>query len=129
MQRNHSHVVIVEDDMLFSPDFLLMFKATAPLLDRDPMLWCVSTWNDNGLKTFEWQPTRMVLVWWVYGGLVVALNGCFYRLFSLNGLFLMRLRMCELSPMCCFLYYSMHYCNTLIQHMNTLIQHMNTLIH
>lgn len=46
--------------MLFSPDFLTLLTATAPLLDVDPTLWCISTWNDNGLRTFEWQATRMV---------------------------------------------------------------------
>lgn len=60
LQRRHSHAVIVEDDMLFSPDFLTLLTAAAPLLDADPTLWCVSTWNDNGLRTFEWQATRMV---------------------------------------------------------------------
>ena len=60
LQQGHSHVIIVEDDMLFSPDFLHFFEATAVLLDRDPSLWCVSTWNDNGLKSYDWDPMRMV---------------------------------------------------------------------
>ncbi len=47
--------------MLFSPDFLHFFAATAVLLEQDPSLWCISTWNDNGLKTFDWDPMRMVL--------------------------------------------------------------------
>lgn len=46
--------------MLFSPDFLHFFAATAVLLEQDPSLWCISTWNDNGLKTFDWDPMRMV---------------------------------------------------------------------
>lgn len=29
-------VVVVEDDLLFSPDFLEYFEANAPLLDIDP---------------------------------------------------------------------------------------------
>jgi len=60
LQKGHSHVIIVEDDMLFSPDFLHFFAATAVLLEQDPSLWCISTWNDNGLKTFDWDPMRMV---------------------------------------------------------------------
>ena len=60
LEQGHSHVIIVEDDMLFSPDFLHFFEATAVLLERDPTLWCISTWNDNGLKTFDWDPMRMV---------------------------------------------------------------------
>lgn len=31
-----------------APDFLSYFTATAPLLDQDPSLWCVSAWNDHG---------------------------------------------------------------------------------
>ncbi|DBA72905.1 TPA: hypothetical protein ACH3X2_009866 [Trebouxia sp. C0005] len=60
LQKGHSHVIIVEDDMLFSPDFLHFFAATAVLLEQDPSLWCISTWNDNGLKTFDWDPMRMM---------------------------------------------------------------------
>lgn len=46
--------------MLFSPDFLTYFQATASLLDRDPTLWCISTWNDNGLTYFDWDPKKLV---------------------------------------------------------------------
>ena len=60
LEKQHSHVIIVEDDMLFSPDFLHFFAATAVLLEQDPSLWCISTWNDNGLKNFDWDPMRMV---------------------------------------------------------------------
>ncbi|KAI3435729.1 hypothetical protein D9Q98_001787 [Chlorella vulgaris] len=61
LERGHSHVVVVEDDMLFSPDFLLYFRATAPLLDADPTLWCVSSWNDNGFAaSHEWNVSRLL---------------------------------------------------------------------
>ena len=59
-QGNHSHVIIIEDDMLFSPDFLALFEATAPLLELDPSLWCISSWNDNGLSSFAWNASRLV---------------------------------------------------------------------
>jgi hypothetical protein len=39
--KQHSHVILVEDDMLFAVDFLRYFEATATLLDVDPTLWCV----------------------------------------------------------------------------------------
>jgi hypothetical protein len=45
-----SHVIILEDDMLVSADFLTFFAAAAPLLRADPTLWCASSWNDNGAK-------------------------------------------------------------------------------
>ena len=34
--------------MRLSPDFFPYFEATAPLLDADPSLFCVSSWNDHG---------------------------------------------------------------------------------
>ncbi|CAN0046642.1 unnamed protein product, partial [Discosporangium mesarthrocarpum] len=43
-------VVIVEDDLLFSPDFLDMFEANAPILERDPSTLVLSAWNDNGYR-------------------------------------------------------------------------------
>ena len=45
--RAHSHAVIVEDDLLLSPDFLKLFWSTAWLLEQDASLWCVSAWNDQ----------------------------------------------------------------------------------
>ncbi|CAL1529618.1 unnamed protein product [Lymnaea stagnalis] len=45
---NFSAVIIVEDDLDVSPDFYEYFSATYPILERDPLLWCVSAWNDNG---------------------------------------------------------------------------------
>jgi alpha-1,3-mannosyl-glycoprotein beta-1,2-N-acetylglucosaminyltransferase len=47
---NYSHVIIVEDDMIFSPDFLSLFERTAYLLEIDETLMCVSSWNDNGFN-------------------------------------------------------------------------------
>ncbi len=60
LERGHSHVIILEEDMVFSPDFLRFFEATAPLLEADPSLWCVSSWNDNGVNSLDWDPRRMV---------------------------------------------------------------------
>ena len=44
----YEQVIIVEDDLVVSPDFYEYFSATLPLLHQDPSLWCVSAWNDNG---------------------------------------------------------------------------------
>ena len=46
--------------MLFSPDFFHFFESTAVLLEADPSLWCVSSWNDNGQRTFQWDRQRLV---------------------------------------------------------------------
>jgi alpha-1,3-mannosyl-glycoprotein beta-1,2-N-acetylglucosaminyltransferase len=57
--RAHSHVIMVEDDMIFSPDFLHYFQLTAPLLDTDPTLWCVSSWNDLGVNRYVSDARRL----------------------------------------------------------------------
>jgi len=49
-QMNHSHVIVIEDDMIFSPDFFTLFIDTADLLNRDPSVFCISSWNDNGFR-------------------------------------------------------------------------------
>lgn len=38
----------ITDDLDISPDFYEYFAATYLILHRDPTLWCVSAWNDNG---------------------------------------------------------------------------------
>nr|CAD7586861.1 unnamed protein product [Timema genevievae] len=45
---NFDTVIIVEDDLDLSTDFFEYFLGTYPLLQKDPTLWCVSAWNDNG---------------------------------------------------------------------------------
>ena len=34
--------------MQLAVDFFPYFRRTAQLLDEDPTLYCVSSWNDNG---------------------------------------------------------------------------------
>ncbi|XP_026756104.2 alpha-1,3-mannosyl-glycoprotein 2-beta-N-acetylglucosaminyltransferase [Galleria mellonella] len=46
----HEAVIIVEDDLDISQDFFEYFRGTYPLLLKDPSLWCISAWNDNGKK-------------------------------------------------------------------------------
>ena len=43
-------VIIVEDDLILSPDFFEYFHAVAPLLELDSTLFLISAWNDNGFK-------------------------------------------------------------------------------
>lgn len=59
-EQKHSHVVILEDDMILSPDFLTLFTETAHLLDTDPTLMCVSSWNDNGMTRLVADRTRLM---------------------------------------------------------------------
>ena len=59
IRRHHSHVVVIEDDMLVSPDFFVLFRDTAPLLASDPTLFCVSSWHDNGRRGLVYDPYRL----------------------------------------------------------------------
>eukprot|EP00943_MAST-04B_sp_MAST-4B-sp1_P002414 g2414.t1 len=43
-------VIVVEDDLRFSPDFYEYFQAVGPVLDTDKTAWAVSAWNDNGFN-------------------------------------------------------------------------------
>ena len=58
-ERGHSHVVVIEDDMLVSPDFFILFRDTAPLLASDPTLFCISSWHDNGRRGLVYDPYRL----------------------------------------------------------------------
>jgi hypothetical protein len=47
----HSHLIMIEDDLLLGKDFLKLFEETAWLIKAEPeKTFCVSAWNDNGLK-------------------------------------------------------------------------------
>ncbi|XP_063872291.1 protein O-linked-mannose beta-1,2-N-acetylglucosaminyltransferase 1-like isoform X2 [Scylla paramamosain] len=39
--------ILLEDDLLLSPDFLRFFHQVAPLLDRDPTVSCINAFNSN----------------------------------------------------------------------------------
>lgn len=41
-------LIFLEEDLEVAPDFFQLFAATAPLLERDKSLLCVSAWNDHG---------------------------------------------------------------------------------
>lgn len=53
---HYDAAVIVEEDMEIAPDFYEYFAAGYRLLKQDPTLWCVSSWNDNGLNTLVSDP-------------------------------------------------------------------------
>ena len=55
-EKNHSHVIVVEDDMRVSSDFIQFFEMAAPLLDEDATIWCVSSWNDNAFPHLDLPP-------------------------------------------------------------------------
>ncbi|EFN51809.1 hypothetical protein CHLNCDRAFT_8691, partial [Chlorella variabilis] len=49
----------LQDDMELSPDFFPYFEATAAVLDADPSLYCVSSWNDHGQDRFVANATQL----------------------------------------------------------------------
>ena len=55
-------VVVVEDDLFFSPDLMEYFLAGYHVMKGDPTLWCVSAWNDNGFHGLvsPTQPKRLL---------------------------------------------------------------------
>lgn len=52
-------VVIIEDDMEVAGDFYEYFDALTSLLERDPTLFCVSAWNDNGIESLAVNATQL----------------------------------------------------------------------
>ena len=43
-----SYIIVVEDDMVFAPDFLDYFASIYRLYEIDDSIYCISSWNDNG---------------------------------------------------------------------------------
>jgi len=54
------YAIVVEDDMLFAPDFLSFFVQLAPMYERDASVYCISSWNDNGQEGMALDP-RVVM--------------------------------------------------------------------
>jgi hypothetical protein len=55
----HTHLILLEDDLVAAPDFLTLFLETAHLLTTDPSLFCVSAWHDNGRGTLVRDDLRL----------------------------------------------------------------------
>lgn len=53
-------LIIIEDDLLFSPDFYEYFHAVGPVLNADPSLFVISAWNDNGFKGLVEEPYALM---------------------------------------------------------------------
>ena len=48
--ENSPAIIILEDDLRPSPDFLEYFLLIGALSESDDSIWCVSAWNDNGFQ-------------------------------------------------------------------------------
>lgn len=44
---HHSHVLLVEDDLVLAPTSLHFIEQIIPILEADPSLICLSLFNDN----------------------------------------------------------------------------------
>lgn len=44
----YQRVIVLEDDMELSADFFEYFQAAGQVMDADPSIYTVSSWNDNG---------------------------------------------------------------------------------
>ena len=55
----YPRLIILEDDMDVAPDFFNYFAATAPLLDLDSSLVCISSWNDHGQSKWVYNSTQL----------------------------------------------------------------------
>jgi hypothetical protein len=62
-----SALVIAEDDMDFAPDFMDWFTTLSPLLERDPTLWTISAFNDNGFAERVLDDERVLRTDWTIG--------------------------------------------------------------
>ena len=57
---NSEGIIILEDDMLISPDFFEYFNRVSKFVLNDSSLYCASAWNDNGKKVFSWDAETIV---------------------------------------------------------------------
>lgn len=55
----YKRLILLEEDIEVGLDFFDMMKATAPLLDRDSTLYCVSGWSDNGKAGLVQDPAAL----------------------------------------------------------------------
>lgn len=44
------YAIILEEDLDVAPDFFSYFNQLMPLLDKDPSVYCISAWNDQGYR-------------------------------------------------------------------------------
>ncbi|KAG7159970.1 O-linked-mannose beta-1-2-N-acetylglucosaminyltransferase 1-like 25 [Homarus americanus] len=59
---NASKAIVLEEDLLVSPDFFSYFNQTSWLLEADPSIFCISAWNDLGALHTATHPSRLYRV-------------------------------------------------------------------
>uniref|UniRef100_A0A7S4KLP6 Uncharacterized protein n=1 Tax=Guillardia theta TaxID=55529 RepID=A0A7S4KLP6_GUITH len=59
--------IVVEEDMVFAPDFLEFFLLYAPVMKKDATVYCVSAYNDNGFETLALDSSQVYRTEWFIG--------------------------------------------------------------
>ncbi|XP_037080422.1 LOW QUALITY PROTEIN: protein O-linked-mannose beta-1,2-N-acetylglucosaminyltransferase 1-like [Pollicipes pollicipes] len=62
-----TRVIVLEEDLEVSPDFVSFFSQTSYLLDVDPSLWCISAWNDHGFDITSSDPALLYRIEYMPG--------------------------------------------------------------
>eukprot|EP00745_Piridium_sociabile_P039100 TRINITY_DN72485_c0_g1_i1.p1 TRINITY_DN72485_c0_g1~~TRINITY_DN72485_c0_g1_i1.p1 ORF type:complete len:468 (-),score=23.31 TRINITY_DN72485_c0_g1_i1:376-1779(-) len=60
MEFGFDSIIVVEEDLEFSPDFFPYMEATLPTLKSDPSLLCTSAWNDHGVASLVGNETKLL---------------------------------------------------------------------
>jgi len=68
-----NNVILLEDDLVVSFDFIDFFEQLCPLMQRDESIFCVSAWYDNGYPGLV-SDSRRVIRQEHFGGLGWAIN-------------------------------------------------------
>ena len=48
--QNAKYAIVLEEDLDVSPDFFSYFSQTLYLMEKDPSIYCISAWNDQGYE-------------------------------------------------------------------------------
>jgi len=67
---------VLEDDIEIAPDFFNYMVAGAALVAKDPTLWTVTAWNDNGLPLFAKDPKKLYRSDFFGGWVFVCVGVC-----------------------------------------------------
>jgi hypothetical protein len=59
MYPDVNYTIVLEDDLLVSPDFFTFFRQLAPLLDKDSTLGTIRGWSDHGFPIMARNPAAV----------------------------------------------------------------------
>merc|ERR1712232_1507056 len=65
--RGARSLLVIDEGVVLSHDALWYFAQLEPLLHQDLSIWCVTSWNDNGLAPYVADPTVLMRTDWFSG--------------------------------------------------------------